>query len=843
MPKIKNYVQKQNLSSMRTWIDDIDPSSRYFQVSQVPELLTGGKNAFLIAGSPELIRSTEVRMEIIDVDGNTIFLQPIRKYQEGQSRVISIEVYEDTPPGPATLTILGQVARDAKGNIPPDEFKQAYNVRWQKTLIVAPQKPNSSPIRLYQRPELGVNELLVPFKSAVTGSTLVLNTGSISLISLVPRTNDINTNIITTVQASGFEFVRNMQGGIFAALIDGIPYSTSIDQIFNKSTARLNTGFNGNIPLGYQTNNFSIRFSEETQYVATALSRSFADINLSKLTTFSGDIARAKIYVRSLDQPGDYQSVADIRLEASELTVTQSLNTGQQDIRLGYFYDQPTIDSYWNTGKVFADSYHIDNSVSASYSMDLLLDAAHIVNEPTESLFFGLKNPLTFYSGLEYTLSGSFYGLQTNVNTEAKLDIYLIGEAFPSTSVSPLGYKIASYNIPAGFGSRRFDGQSINFRAQFDGDAYLRFVIDSGDWFYSNIRVISSAETGFNPDQVRIVTPISNRRFEQLQFKAELYDVNSNLVPIIIESVPQFFDGGNYVFKGTDHRVEGGISILSSGSNPSTAIKLIATGFKNGTQFIPGSAIVIGSGSFFNANTPFLVGSTNEGKPFISIADKLRGYIDESTNKFVLDIEGDILVGSGSSKFDVRSLLPRKSTIGIFDRVIAGFMESNDVRGINSVTAGAWNNQIARMGKYTRGIDGYVAQLPVSAPPVSSSVNPFITGSLTLFTSGTIDIPLDQKVYNDTLYGDINISISNTSITSMFILGYEVGVATSWSAMPSASAVGQTLVSENSIYASQIGSYSPDPMVKYPIPIPDNRDSSTTLYYLVKLKVSTSPTV
>ena len=47
----KKQVFKQNLKSYNTFIQDTAANSTYFKVTELPDTLTGGKNAFLIEGS------------------------------------------------------------------------------------------------------------------------------------------------------------------------------------------------------------------------------------------------------------------------------------------------------------------------------------------------------------------------------------------------------------------------------------------------------------------------------------------------------------------------------------------------------------------------------------------------------------------------------------------------------------------------------------------------------------------------------------------------------------------------------------------------------------------------
>lgn len=675
MPKLKKSIQTENLAQYRVWVTDTDPNSRYFRLTQVPEILTGGKNAFLINGSPELVSTTEVKIEIVDSNGNAVFLQPIRNYVEGLARVVSIEIYEDIPAGPATITILGHLKEDADGNVPPDEWKSVYNVKWQKQVLIAPSLKNTTKIRLYQFPEIEVREILASYKKSSPGSTVTrINTGSITV-----RTNRndaapiqglpaFSTTLTSDTLTLDRRFANN--GFLFATLTsqDGTvsPYTASIARVINNKTAQLS--FIDGVPADVaprQTNSYKITFVDDTSFSDTALSRSFVDVKLSKLTTFSGDIARAKLYVKSIDQPGDYQPLTDIQLEATELTATSSVDANQQITRIGYFSDQTVVEKYWTQGVISSSRYIQSTAVTASYNNAELLDAAYISNPLTPfntpssvpQYFFGLRDELTFTEGMEYTLKADIACVKTNPLMNARMDVYLMGAAFPSSSDSPLGYQLATFEVENGETRRRFTDFSKNFTSLNAGTARLRFVVYSGGWYWSNIGIFSARETGFNPDEVQIVTPITGRRFERLQFKAELYDNDSNYVPVVIESAPVLFDGGNLVFRGDDTRIDGTLIISPSGSGPI----LTSKGFLNTSSiFTPGQAIGIGPviPQVKNANTAFFAGTSSNG-PEVSIGDKLYGYREGGTGQFILEIDGTLVITTGSNKFDIRNLFPQ----------------------------------------------------------------------------------------------------------------------------------------------------------------------------------------
>lgn len=172
MPIIKSFSPKQNLSSFVTFLNDTDPNSRYFRISEFGETFTGGRNGFLIEGSEFLKPSTEVKIEILDVNKNPIYFTPgegIPEYYEGVSKLISVEVYDDTPIGLGKITILGELQKyiNEDGNVVdvPDEWKGVYNVKWEKEFKINKNLSNESIVRFVKRPKVSITELEKPIFS------------------------------------------------------------------------------------------------------------------------------------------------------------------------------------------------------------------------------------------------------------------------------------------------------------------------------------------------------------------------------------------------------------------------------------------------------------------------------------------------------------------------------------------------------------------------------------------------------------------------------------------------------------------------------------------------------
>jgi len=197
MARIKKYASNQTtnlqpqLTTYNTFVVDDTPNSKYFRITEFKDTFTGGKNGFLIEGSEHLMESTEIKIEIIDVEGNPIYYEPgngVPEYYEGISKVIAVYIYEDTPIGNAKITILGElktyIDSDGIKQSVPDDWKNVYNVKWEKTFKANRLLSNEDKVRFYKRPNVVISEIVKPIFSNV--ATNVIKKGLINSTPLAP---------------------------------------------------------------------------------------------------------------------------------------------------------------------------------------------------------------------------------------------------------------------------------------------------------------------------------------------------------------------------------------------------------------------------------------------------------------------------------------------------------------------------------------------------------------------------------------------------------------------------------------------------------------------------------
>ncbi len=136
----QKILQTQGLTDYETYIVDSLPTSKYFKVFSLEDTIPGGRSTFQILGSEFLEDNVELKIELIDINGNVVYTEPIKYLGDDPSRHIMIEVYPTTAMGVGTLTILGSVV-DV-----PDEWKGLYNVKWEKEVFIDPVLKNTQPI-------------------------------------------------------------------------------------------------------------------------------------------------------------------------------------------------------------------------------------------------------------------------------------------------------------------------------------------------------------------------------------------------------------------------------------------------------------------------------------------------------------------------------------------------------------------------------------------------------------------------------------------------------------------------------------------------------------------------
>jgi hypothetical protein len=603
MPRTRKELFKQNLDKIPVLVKDTAQESVYFNIKQLNSYFTGGRNAFLITGTTLLEPNTNIFIELLDVNGKSMYVEAIKNFAEGGARVIVVEVYENSARGAAILTIVGTARQLANGNPIPSDWKGRSNVSWQKKIIIEPKNQNITPIRLKVQPQIITNELLL------TGSLLsqsIINQ-AVSNIVLKPKSvlnkqrGYIVVNDCNTFQFRSFHLTPKITGSVTLQkrkYLGTIPATTESYTVLENHTASLNlplshlnasksftdinitSSTDGNILNIPTLNNGQYELGESlytasnTTYVRTASSitgsinyyyvsesvrilptniRSFAKLRLINLDTVSGQIFRIKASSREAAIVTDFEFIADTPTVVGELLITSSTGLANREQPIGVFSTNQIISSSWYgyrmTGSAIPDPSYYDDAVSSSYQFTLPRDDSHMLDAvyaltTASNYFIGTRQEFGLFPTSEYTLKLDSFVYTTSQSaaftaSNYNVDIYLTGSAVIGRD--KLGQKIGSISTTEKVAY--FPQKTFNFRIAQSGSAGLRFVVSNGFWQFANVSLKVAEEYAFSPDEVTITIPNNSQITSSLVFKTELFDLNNNALNLDIISTPTFFSG------------------------------------------------------------------------------------------------------------------------------------------------------------------------------------------------------------------------------------------------------------------------------------------------------------
>jgi hypothetical protein len=167
---------KQNLDKVSIYKIDTTENSIVFNISDLPNKFTAGKNSFKIAGSLLLRQDSEVLIEILDANDQPIYYQVNNFTDRLKNKIVSVYIYPETAIGQATITILGELYTDDI----PIVWRGISNVKWTKKINIDSLQQNNSEIIFDDQPIITINEQFKPAASLSyqSGSIVTLTSSS-----------------------------------------------------------------------------------------------------------------------------------------------------------------------------------------------------------------------------------------------------------------------------------------------------------------------------------------------------------------------------------------------------------------------------------------------------------------------------------------------------------------------------------------------------------------------------------------------------------------------------------------------------------------------------------------
>ena len=672
MARIKKYSPEQNLSSFQTFVIDDNPNSDYFRITEFNDTFTGGKNGFLIEGSQYLKETTEIKIEILDVEGNPIYYEPAKgvpEYYEGISSLIAVYIYNDTPIGLGKITVLGELKQyDDNGVIRdvPDQWKGNYNVKWENDFQINKILANEDRVRFFKRPKVNIGEINKPIFN--NNANLITQIGNVNGIPLAPTAGtSLSEFSLPTSYRLNVTNGSNWTGSIDGNRIsfDDIDYNPIVLDVVSETEVIVSPPYapNGIVaPFSNESYVSSFNYLEGVTDLATALTGSFAKISITDMKTVVGDAARVKVYRRSQSNLTDYEFVQEIQLESNEL-LRDIETTEANEISYGTF-TQDVLSQYWITSS---------NDISVELNTGFLYNSAKL--NSTEGNHFLTKQSFPIQSGVEYTLD--FNLKKGSVSPTDFLKVTLSG----SLNGTPKSQTIV--NIPSSNAILQKRNFTENIIADDFDEAKLYFEVDGVDWYVNNVSLKASQETSFSPDEITFIQQVPKTlQTETFDYRFEFYDINNNYIPILVEDT-KTFNGGNLNLFNKDITLTPNNLYFSfdSASAPANPLPPTTITFDVETTLVTGSITytsgaydefgdILLSSQYAGGQYPGLMSGLETLSPTLTVSD-YTGSRDDITVQYIRftgEVEGvsdDVVItrtqdGKGGVNFEIR---PYRGTI------------------------------------------------------------------------------------------------------------------------------------------------------------------------------------
>ena len=400
MPFIK-LNQPKYLSEGQYLIADTDPDSTYFDVSEVPDILTGGKNLFMLKGNRDLLApGALIEIEVTDLNGRAIYHENAVYLEPGtKRRAVAIYVYNHTPQGGGVITITGTAQKRPNGKSISLELQKTPNVKWQKRINVLPQNENRTRVILKRTPSVQIKEVIREYLTPTGGitSATVTNITASSFFRFTNEGGFYSESPDTSygyLHTTGSYFVGAMidSGVLFwnitddqmAYFSDGDSFITNtqthgsgsltvtIDEVVNDHKVKVSPAWKTSVttteqphgipgggwteggstinaaayPDGFAEGaNHAHQYQLPSIWVSETLnSQSFAKIDIAELDPICGDIKRLAVYKKSQGVQ-QWHFVTDVILENKEQLARDDAQGLNQN--LGDFSTQTVLNTYW----------------------------------------------------------------------------------------------------------------------------------------------------------------------------------------------------------------------------------------------------------------------------------------------------------------------------------------------------------------------------------------------------------------------------------------------------------------------------------------------------------------
>ena len=360
-------------------------------------------------------------------------------------------------------------------------------------------------------------------------------------------------------------------------------FSTKILDVLNSTSFTTNTQYKIKsktnnqeyiVPLNASSSGVTITHNvgSVVRTASTVFQRSFANMTVGNLRTFSGDTYKAKIYAKEDGTSGEFEKIYETLVESPNELLDQNSNSGFKSV--GIFATQSIVDNFWVSSS---------NTFTATQDDDTLIDGI-LLSGSTEPN----ANSFTFETSQSYSLEKNEpYLVDFNVafkpqnkvqsdgttKKDAKLEVFLTG-----TFLSETSQEVALGEVDLG----EFDFNKVNTFTKVEkrqvsdflthnieggvATGSLGFRLHSGEFILSDIRLRPFSETNFSPGffKANVPMPPAIKRGQPYDFVVEFYDANNSLAEAVAVADDVVFAGPRQVLGDGDDGILTGSVFLSN---------------------------------------------------------------------------------------------------------------------------------------------------------------------------------------------------------------------------------------------------------------------------------------
>jgi len=307
--------------------------------------------------------------------------------------------------------------------------------------------------------------------------------------------------------------------------------------------------------------------------------RSFANMTVGNLRTFSGDTYKAKVYMKEDGSSGEFEKIYETLVESPNELIDQNSDTGFKSV--GIFPTQSIVDDFWVTSSA-------QLAVTRSLAADILADDIMIDGIFLSGSTEPHANSFTFQTSQSYSLEKNEPYLvdfdlafkPTNKvqsdgteKKDAKLEVFLTGgitsevdQEFSLGEVELNEYDFNKINTFTKVKKKQI-ADFLTHNETNTPSGTLGFRLHSGQFVLSDVRLRPFSETNFSPGffKANVPMPTAIKRGQPYDFVVEFYDANNNLAEAVAVADDITFAGPRQVLgDGADGVLTGSVFLSNT---------------------------------------------------------------------------------------------------------------------------------------------------------------------------------------------------------------------------------------------------------------------------------------